>query len=92
MMLHIVVWNCLLVLVSVIQHTEIVSFAMSILNYLLLHAEGYQLPRTLSYLKANHQLQSWQSQVTLYARSIPNAVRVAPLEDEQVMLETCRGS
>jgi hypothetical protein len=36
---------------------------------------------------------SWlcHSQVTLYARSIPNAVCVTPPEDEQVMLETCRG-
>ena len=39
MMLHIVVLNCLLVLVSVIQHSEIVSFAMSAIKYLLLHAE-----------------------------------------------------
>jgi hypothetical protein len=28
---------------------------------------------------------------TLYARDIPNVVCVAPPEDEQVMLETCRG-
>jgi hypothetical protein len=27
----------------------------------------------------------------IYARNIPNAVCVAPPEDEQVMLETCRG-
>jgi hypothetical protein len=26
-----------------------------------------------------------------YARNIPNSVCVAPPEDEQVMLETCRG-
>jgi hypothetical protein len=36
-------------------------------------------------------LQSCHSQLTLYARNIPNAVRVAPPEDEQVMLQTCRG-
>jgi hypothetical protein len=29
--------------------------------------------------------------LTLYARNTPNAVCVAPPEDEQVMLETCRG-
>jgi hypothetical protein len=29
---------------------------------------------------------------TLYARSIPNALRVAPPKDEQVMLEIFRGS
>jgi hypothetical protein len=31
------------------------------------------------------------SQLTLYARNIPNAVCGAPPEDEQVMLETCIG-
>jgi hypothetical protein len=30
-------------------------------------------------------------QLTLYARSIPNTVCAVPPEDEQVMLETCRG-
>jgi hypothetical protein len=30
--------------------------------------------------------------LTLYARSVPNAVCVAPPEDEEVMLETCRDS
>jgi hypothetical protein len=29
--------------------------------------------------------------LTLYARNIPSAICVAPPEDEQVMLETCRG-
>jgi hypothetical protein len=33
----------------------------------------------------------WHSQLTLYARSVPNAVSAVPPEDEQVMLETCRG-
>jgi hypothetical protein len=37
------------------------------------------------------KLQSWHSQLTLYARNIPSAVCEAPPEDEQVMLETCRG-
>jgi len=45
MMLHIVVWKCLLVLVSVIQQREIVSFAMSVIKYLLLHVEGSWLTR-----------------------------------------------
>jgi hypothetical protein len=36
-------------------------------------------------------LQSCHSQLTLYARNIPNAVCAAAPEDEQVMLETCRG-
>jgi hypothetical protein len=30
-------------------------------------------------------------QLTLYARSRPSAVCAEPPEDEQVMLETCRG-
>jgi hypothetical protein len=36
--------------------------------------------------------QSWNSQPTLHARNIPSAVFEALPEDEQVMLETCRGS
>jgi hypothetical protein len=38
------------------------------------------------------KLQSCHSQLTLYARNIPSAVFEAPPEDEQLMLETCRGS
>jgi hypothetical protein len=34
---------------------------------------------------------SWCIQLTYHASSIPHAVYVAPAEDEQVMLETCRG-
>jgi hypothetical protein len=37
------------------------------------------------------KLQSWHTQITLYARNIPSAVCEAPPEDEQVMLETCTG-
>jgi hypothetical protein len=37
------------------------------------------------------KLQSCHSQLTLYARNIPNAVCAAIPEDEQIMLETCRG-
>jgi hypothetical protein len=36
-------------------------------------------------------MQPWHNQLTLYARNIPNAIRTTPPEDEQVMLETCRG-
>jgi hypothetical protein len=36
-------------------------------------------------------VQACLSQLTLYARNIPNAVCVASPKDEQVMLETCRG-
>jgi hypothetical protein len=36
-------------------------------------------------------LQSWHSQLTLYARNIWSGVCVAPPDDWQVMLETCRG-
>jgi hypothetical protein len=36
-------------------------------------------------------LQSWHSQLTLYARNIQSALFAAPLEDEQVMFETCTG-
>jgi hypothetical protein len=34
---------------------------------------------------------SWLCQLTLYARNIPTAVREAPPDDEQVMLEACGG-
>jgi hypothetical protein len=37
-------------------------------------------------------LEPRHSHLTLYARSIPNAVCAAPDEDEEVMLETCRGT
>jgi hypothetical protein len=37
------------------------------------------------------KLQPRHSQLTLYVRNIPNAVCAAPPDDEQVMLETCRG-
>jgi hypothetical protein len=37
-------------------------------------------------------LQPCHSQQILCARSIPSALCVVPLEDEQLMLETCRGS
>jgi hypothetical protein len=36
-------------------------------------------------------LKPCHSQLTLYARSIRNAVFVAPPEDEQIVLETFRG-
>jgi hypothetical protein len=36
-------------------------------------------------------LQPCHNQLILYAGNIPNAVCIAPPEDEQVMLETCRG-
>jgi hypothetical protein len=35
-------------------------------------------------------LQSWHSQLTLYARNIPSAVYSTAPEAEQVMLEACR--
>jgi hypothetical protein len=36
-------------------------------------------------------LQPCHSQLTLYGCNIPRAVCASPLEDEQVMLKTCRG-
>jgi hypothetical protein len=42
--------------------------------------------------RRNHLLlQSWHGQLT-YARNIPRALWIPPPYDEQVMLETCRGS
>jgi hypothetical protein len=36
-------------------------------------------------------LTTCHTHLTIYVRSIPNAVCLAPPEDEQVMLETCKG-
>jgi hypothetical protein len=47
--------------------------------------------RIMSVGCAKIALQPCHSQLTLYARNIPNAVCVAPPEDEQVILETSRG-
>jgi hypothetical protein len=33
----------------------------------------------------------WHSQLTLHTRNIRSAVCLSPPEDEQIMLETCRG-
>jgi hypothetical protein len=44
-----------------------------------------------AYKLAVPPLQPCHSQLTLYARNIPSAVCAAPREDEQLMLETCRG-
>jgi hypothetical protein len=37
------------------------------------------------------KLQSWCSQLTYHELNMPSAVCAVPPEDEQVMLETCRG-
>jgi hypothetical protein len=37
------------------------------------------------------KLQPWHNRLALYARNIRSTVCLAPPEDEQVMLETCRG-
>jgi hypothetical protein len=42
-------------------------------------------------IKVAVKLLPCHSQLTLYARNIPNAVCVGPPEDEKVLLETCRG-
>jgi hypothetical protein len=56
---------------------------------LLAHPQEVLHKRHLVYCM---KLQSWHSQMTLYARNIPSAVCTTPPEDEQVMLKTCRGS
>jgi hypothetical protein len=45
----------------------------------------------VSWLCHTVKLQLWYSQLMLYACSIPSAICEAPSEDEQVLLETCRG-
>jgi hypothetical protein len=53
--------------------------------------EGGALCHLTKWISIAKPLQSWCSQLTKHARNIPSAVCVAPPEDEQVMLETCRG-
>jgi hypothetical protein len=43
-------------------------------------------------IRIGFPLQSWCSQLTKHARNITSVVCVAPPEDEQVMVETCRDS
>jgi hypothetical protein len=59
---------------------------------LLAHPQKVLHKRHLVYCVRAVSLQSCHSQLILYARIIPSAVCVEPPEDEQVMLETCRGS
>jgi hypothetical protein len=67
---------------------------------LLAHPQGTLHKRHLVYCvrimsvgcgRVAFSLQPCHSQLTLYARNIPNAVCAVSPEDEQVMLETCRG-
>jgi hypothetical protein len=57
------------------------------------HSSGRATQTALGILRACNVSwlhQSWRSQ--LKTRNIPIAVCAAPPEDEQVMLETCRGT
>jgi hypothetical protein len=62
---------------------------------LLAHPQEALYKRNLVYcvrtMSVALQLQSWHRQMTLYARNIPSVICLAPPEDEQVMLGTCRG-
>jgi hypothetical protein len=58
---------------------------------LLSHPQEVLHERGLVYCMCEVSLQPCHSQMILYARSIPNAVCVTPPEDEQLLLETCRG-
>jgi hypothetical protein len=59
---------------------------------LLAHFQEALQKRHLVYcVRIMARLQFWHTQLTLYARNIPSAVCEASPEDEQAMLETCRG-
>jgi hypothetical protein len=45
----------------------------------------------LRIMSVDWKLQPFHSHLTLHASNISNVVCVAPPEEEQVMLETCRG-
>jgi hypothetical protein len=87
-------WPC--IVVYQYNETNMMHFSFSLLRIKGLYVFRALLSHPQEALHKRHsvycvKLQPCHSQLTLYARSIPNAVCVSPPEDEQVMLETCRG-
>jgi hypothetical protein len=92
-------WSCIIVY----QHNEtnVMHFSFNLLRTkglymfraLLTHPQEVLHKRHLVYCMRKMSVGCDTSAVslTLYARYIPSSVCVAPPEDEQVMLETCRG-
>jgi hypothetical protein len=91
--------NVLLPVHHIISVANVMHFSFNLLRIkglymfraLLAHPQEALHTRHLVYCVRIVKLQSWHSQLTLYARNIPSAVCTALPEDEQVMLETCRG-
>jgi hypothetical protein len=92
-------WTC--VIIYQYNKTKVMHFSFSLLRikglYIFLAfrvhpQESLHKQHLVNCVLMSVSLQPCHSQLT-YARntSIPNAVCVAPLKDEQVMLETCRG-
>jgi hypothetical protein len=79
-------WPC--IIVYQYDETSLMHFSFNLLRIKCL----YMFRALLSHpQKVLNKLQSWHSQLT-YARNIPSAVCSEPPEDEQVRLETCRGT
>jgi hypothetical protein len=79
--------------ISVPQYsvTNVMYLLFNLLNINGLYMFRALLAHSIFLLVPPDSLQSWCSQLKLHARNITSAVCVAPFEDEQVMLETCRG-
>jgi hypothetical protein len=77
---------------SILQETGSARFSVTPISFMSTMTNQYNQTNVmyLSFTVAV-SLQPCHSHLTLYARTIPNSVCVAPPEDEQVMLETCRG-
>jgi hypothetical protein len=78
------------------NETNVMHFSFNLLRINLLYMFRALLAHPQEALHKRHlvycvKLQSWHSQLTFYSRNIPSAVCAVPPEDEQVMLETCRG-
>jgi hypothetical protein len=61
---------------------------------LLAHPHAALHKKTFGILRACYVswlYQDWCSQLTQHAHNTPNTTCVVPPEDDQVMLETCRG-
>jgi hypothetical protein len=81
-------WPC--IRVYQYNETNVMRFSFSLLriNRLYVFRELLAHPQEALHKGTVHMC---YSQLTLYARNIPNAVCAAAPEDEQVMLETCTG-
>jgi hypothetical protein len=100
-------WPCIVVHVYQYWKTNVMHFLFSLLKIKGLYMLRASLAHLQEALHKRHliywvrmsvgcatsavPLKSWHSQLTLYARNISSAVCSAPPENQQAMLEICRG-